>query len=150
MAEPVRRKTWGAVQLNFADLNAEFDNLIDNQQDLGWPATQAKDMNGNELTTDVGGNSGIRSNANNTLDVKLNGTNLFQFDGSTGTPVNGLTWTTSIAAADVTTAPVGSDTNISHNLTGKGTGDTKLQGERQWGANDEHFMTHAWFMGMGT
>ena len=45
-----RTKTWIAAEtLSASDLNAEFNNVLNNAEDLAWPATKAKDLDGQEL-----------------------------------------------------------------------------------------------------
>ena len=41
-----RVKTWVEEYLTYTELNAEFDNLINNQQSLSTPRTAAFDMDG--------------------------------------------------------------------------------------------------------
>ena len=87
-----RVKTWVAEVLYSADLNAEFNNIIDNQMSYISPVTAAFDMDGFELILDAGGNSSITMDTDDQLDIKLNGADVFVFDGTEASPTNGMTF----------------------------------------------------------
>ena len=122
-------KVWVAGEILFAsDLNAEFSNVYSNGEDLGIPATKAHDMNGLELTLDSDGDSGVIADTDDRIDLKLQGVDLFRFDGTTATSVNGLDFTASDAGNDVVIVAQGSDTNIDIDIQGKGAGDILANG----------------------
>ena len=62
--------------MTFADLNAEFNNIIDNQQDIGWPrdGTIATDLDGNELILDADEDTSITADTDDQIDFKINST----------------------------------------------------------------------------
>jgi hypothetical protein len=116
-------KTWIAAEILFAsDLNAEFANIYTNGEDLGTPATKAHDMNGFEVTLDADGDSGILADTDDRIDMRIQGVDLFRFDGTTASCVNGLDFQASDTGNDVVIIAQGSDTNISVDMQGKGTG----------------------------
>jgi hypothetical protein len=80
-----RLKTWVKETLTFQDLNAEFNNILNNAATLISPATATWDLDGNTLLTDSDGDSGIITSVNNQLTFQLGGTpayimNATQFD----------------------------------------------------------------------
>ncbi len=118
-------KTWVAGEvLTASDLNAEVLNILNNGQTLGFPRTASADFAGNRLILDSDADSSITVDTDDRLDVELSGQDLFRFDGTVATPVNGLdfvagaTGTPGISAINA----VGTDTNININLVAKGTG----------------------------
>ena len=108
--------------LTASDLNAEFNNVLNNGEDLGWPATKAKDLDGQQLILDADADSFFVADTDDRLDLALAGTRLFRWLGTVATPVNGLDFVASAAGNAVQVQAVGSDTNISINLVPKGTG----------------------------
>ncbi len=86
-----RIKNWVAEVLTFADLNAEFDNILNNADTLSSPRASAFDMNGNEITLDVDSDTSITASTDDQIDFELRGVDLFVMDGHTnGTTVTGL------------------------------------------------------------
>lgn len=83
-----RVKTWGVEVLTHSDLNTEFNNILTNGEDLGWPATKAKDLDGNELVLDSNGDTSITADTDDQIDVKIGGTDVFVLT-STGMKING-------------------------------------------------------------
>jgi hypothetical protein len=120
-------KTWAAGEVLFAsDLNNEFLNIINNGEDLGWPATKAKDMDGNELVLDGDGDSSILADNDDRVDVKVGGVRLFRFDGTTASCVNGIDFIGAATGTPVQIKAVGTDSNIDVEVRSKGTGDVVL------------------------
>lgn len=119
-------KTWVAGEvLTASDLNAEFLNVYGGGQDLGWPAEEAKDFNGFELILDVDGDTSITADTDDRIDLKLSGADLFRFDATVTTPVNGMDFIAAATGSDPSITVVGSDTNVDLNLVAKGTGIVK-------------------------
>lgn len=127
-----RTKTWVAgAQLPASELNALEANLVDNQQDVGNPRTQSFDMDGNELILDSDGDTSITCDTDDQIDVRLQGQDLFIFDGTVASAVDGLTFG-AVATASPSTVPItaqGSSTNINLNLVPKGSGVVQIAGE---------------------
>ena len=70
-----RLKTWVSGEtLTASDQNAEFDNLINNQQSLGTPRTAAWDMDGFELILDADADTSITVDSDDRIDIKIGGT----------------------------------------------------------------------------
>lgn len=74
-----RVKTWVAEILTFGDLNAEFDNILNNGEDLGWPATKAKDLDGQELILDSDADTSITADTDDQIDFRVGGTDAIRF-----------------------------------------------------------------------
>jgi hypothetical protein len=115
-------KTWVANEiLTSADLNASFDQVFNNQGDLGTPRTASYDMDGKELILDADADSSITADTDDRIDFRMQGQDLVKFDGTTASAVNGVTV---LAAATGNPAEVraqGSDTNVGLVLASKGT-----------------------------
>ena len=123
-------KTWIAGEVLYAaDLNAEFANVYNNGEDLATPATKAHDMDGFEVTLDGDGDTGIVSDTDDRIDFRVSGTDLFRFDGTVTTPVNGFDFVASDTGNSVSIDAVGSDTNIAIDIDAKGTGTINLNGD---------------------
>lgn len=112
--------------LTASDLNSSFSHITTNGESLGWPATVAKDLDGQSLILDSGGTSKFQAGTNNILTLTLNATSLFVWNGATASVVNGVTTTAAITGAGPTISATGSDTNIDLLLQGKGTGKVRL------------------------
>lgn len=124
-----RIKTWIAEVLTYADLNAEFDNIINNGAgSLSSPRTSTFDLNGYSVILDADGDTYMQAGTTNIIDFYGNSTLLFRMDMSVSTPVNALTFLASAAASDVKIVARGSDTNISIDLVPKGSGSVKING----------------------
>ena len=118
-----RSKVWIAGEvLSASDLNAEFSNILDNGQSVGFPRTGSSDFDGNELILDADADTSITADTDDRIDFRLSGTDLFRMDGTVATPVNGLDWVASATGNAVQIQAVGTDTNISINLVPKGPG----------------------------
>ena len=120
-----RVRTWVAGEvLTASDLNAEFNSILNNPIDLWSPAAKAADMNGFELIMDADADSSLTADTDDRLDVRLSAVDLFRFDGTVASPVNGLNF---IAGATGTRAVIdsgitGADANIGLTLLASGTG----------------------------
>ncbi len=124
-------KTWVAGEvLTASDLNSEVLNILNNGQTLGFPRTSAADFAGNRLIMDSDADSSITVDTDDRLDIELSGQDLFRFDGTVTTPVNGLDFVAGIAGSPGIAAinAVGTDTNISINLVPKGSGEFLIDG----------------------
>ncbi len=89
---------------------------------MGWPATKSKDLDGQSLLLDSDADSHFTADTDDRLDLALAGTDLFRWDGTVTTPVNGLDWIASATGGAVQAKATGTDTNISIDLVPKGTG----------------------------
>ena len=126
-----RSKSWISGEiLSASDLNQEFNNIISGGESLGWPATVAKDLDGQELILDADADTSITADTDDRMDFRLSGTDLFRMLGTVATPVNGLDWVASAAGNAVQVQAVGSDTNININIVPKGTGVLQVGGAR--------------------
>lgn len=86
-----RLKTWASAEtLTASDLNAEFNNVLNNGEDLGWPATKAKDMDGQSILMDGDQDTHITSDTDDRIDFSVGGFDGFRIDGTTASSVNGL------------------------------------------------------------
>jgi len=124
-----RSKTWISGEiLSASDLNQEFNNILSGGESLGWPATKAKDLDGQQLILDADADTSITADTDDRLDLALAGTDLFRWLGTVATPVNGLDFIASAAGSAVQVQAVGSDTNITLNLVPKGSGTLQNNG----------------------
>lgn len=109
--------------LTAADLNSSLTQITGNGEDLAWPATKAKDLDGQDLVLDSDGDSTLDASTDDIAVFTLRGQELFKFDGATnGTTVNGASFIASATTADVVLVTQGSDTNIDLDIQGKGSG----------------------------
>ena len=68
-------KTWIAGEvLSATDLNAEFNSILNNGEDLAWPATKAKDLDGQELILDSDADTSITASTDDLIDFRIGGT----------------------------------------------------------------------------
>lgn len=80
-----RVKVWIAGEvLSASDLNAEFTSILDNGQDLAWPATKAKDLDGQELILDGDADTSITADSDDVIDIRIAGTDGLFFGHGTG------------------------------------------------------------------
>jgi hypothetical protein len=68
-----RVKTWTAEVLTAADLNAEFDNIINTPMALISPATASLDMNAQTIIMDADQDTTIKSDTDNQIDFTVAG-----------------------------------------------------------------------------
>lgn len=82
MAVLTRLKNWTAEILTFTELNNEFNNIIDNQQDIGWPrdGTIVNDFAGNELILDADDDTSITADTDDRIDFRVGGTDVVVID----------------------------------------------------------------------
>lgn len=73
-----RVKTWISEILTAADLNAEFNNILNNATSLISPATGAWDMDGKELILDVDADTSITADTDDQIDFRLGGVDTFR------------------------------------------------------------------------
>lgn len=122
-------KTFIAGEVLFAsDLNAEFANIINEGEDLVTPATKAHDMNGFEFVLNAPGDTSITADTDDRIDLKLGGTDLFRFDGTTASSVNGLDFVAAATGADVVILATG-DANTDIDIQASGTGVVLANGD---------------------
>ncbi len=108
-----RLKTWSAAEtLTASNLNAEFNNVLNNGEDLAWPATKAKDYNGFGLTLDADADSTLTCDTDDRCDLALAGIDLFRFDGTVATPVNGIDFIARATGSPASIQAQGSDSNV--------------------------------------
>lgn len=71
-------KTWIVEVLKAADLNAEFLNIYNNGEDLGWPATKAKDLDGQRFILDADADTYIEAVTDDEIDFYAAGVKVFE------------------------------------------------------------------------
>jgi len=70
-----RSKTWISGEiLSASDLNQEFNNILSGGESLGWPATVAKDLDGQELILDADADTSITADTDDQIDFRVGGT----------------------------------------------------------------------------
>ncbi len=78
-----RLKNWVDREiLTHSALNAEFSNIVDNGEDLAWPATKAKDFNGQQLTLDADGDTSIVASTDDIMKFTTAGTEAMRINPS--------------------------------------------------------------------
>ena len=123
-------KTWIREILFASDLNAEFSNVYDNGEDVVSPSTKPHDMDGFELILDADADSSLTADTDDRLDIRLQGVDLFRYDATVATAVNGMDFTASATGVTPTIQTVGADTNVHIDLLPKGvTKDVLLNGD---------------------
>jgi len=86
-----RVKTWSSGEtLTASDLNAEFNNILNNPVSLVSPLTGAIDLNGQELIFDADADTSITADSDDVLDFKIAGTDGFFIGHGTGNTVGFL------------------------------------------------------------
>ncbi len=105
-----------------ADLNGLQSYFTGNATALVSPFTATVDLNGNILVLDTDGDSTLRETSDDVIALRLQGVDVFIFDGDVATPANGLTFRSSAASSSPEIAAQGSDTNVGIRLLPKGTG----------------------------
>jgi hypothetical protein len=80
-----RVKTWSSGEtLTASDLNAEFNNILNNPMSLLSPLTGALDLNGQELIFDADADTSITVSDDDVFDFKIGGTDGFFIGHGTG------------------------------------------------------------------
>jgi hypothetical protein len=112
--------------LTAADMNGLQSHFTGNALTLISPLTGALDANGQEIILDADADSSITVDTDDRLDIRLQGQDLFRFDGTTASSVNGATFGAAATGNPVSITAQGSDTNIGVSIIGKGTGSILL------------------------
>ena len=121
-------KTWEDDEvLTTSDFNAGLAHIVDNGEDLAWPATKDKDLNGKALILSPDQATQIEAATDKLFRLTLGSTVLFTWDATTGTNVNGVNFFPSIAGEAVRFTTFGSDTDVNFNLTTKGAGIIEIE-----------------------
>lgn len=113
--------------LTASDLNDEFLNIINNGEDLGWPASKVKQMRGNALQLDSDDDTTIYASTDDQIDFDVGGVNLFTWDGTTAASKTGFTWVTGATGVAPQIQARG-EANVSINLVPAGTGTVQISG----------------------
>lgn len=93
-----RIKTWISEILTAADLNAEFNNILNNATSLISPATAAWDMDGKELILDADADTSITADTDDQIDFKAGGTDIVRI---TASGLNVAAGSATVAAGDI-------------------------------------------------
>lgn len=108
--------------LTAADLNASLDQVFNNQESLGYPRTTSADFNGVEIILDADGDTSLRETSDDVLALKMQGQDVFIFDGDAASANNGFRFTAGTTAApQVSIDAQGTPTDIGVNIRAKGT-----------------------------
>ena len=75
-----RVKVWVVEVLTASDLNAEFDNIINNGQSVSFPRTAAADFDGQELILDSDGDTSITADTDDRIDFRVGGSDVMYID----------------------------------------------------------------------
>ena len=123
-------KTFSAGEiLTASDLNSSLTQITSNGEDLGWPATKAKDLDGNELILDGDADTSWTADTDDIIHGRLQGQDLFILNGATASVVNGVQFTMAAASANPVLTTQGTDTNIHLDVQPKGSGQLLVDGD---------------------
>lgn len=106
--------------LTAADLNASFTQITNAGISLVSPLTSNLDFNGNSIILDADGDSYINVATDDIFLIHLNGADLFKFDGTVASPVNGIDHFAAATGNRPTVRARGGDTNIGLGLRPQG------------------------------
>lgn len=125
-----RLKTWVEdEELSADDLNGEFNNIVTTgDQLIGTPRSAAFDLNAQELILDADQDTAIVSDTDDRVDVKCGGTDLFRFDGTTASSVNGIDFVAAATGVDAAIQAGVGDATANLNLAPKSTGSVGANG----------------------
>ena len=90
--------------LTASDLNSSFTQITDNGEDLGWPATKAKDLDGQKLVLDSDGDTSITADTDDQIDFEAGGSDLLSLDATSLALASGTVLDAEVAATGSTTA----------------------------------------------
>ena len=93
-----RIKTWIAEILTAADLNAEFNNILNNALTLISPLTGSLDADGQIIVLDADADTTLRAATDNVIDFRIGGTDRYKMT-ATGLTTNGVSLVESEGAA---------------------------------------------------
>jgi hypothetical protein len=114
-------KTYSSGEILLAsDLNSSFSTIHDNAISLISPITGTLDLNGNEFILDVDGDTSLTADTDDRADMRLGGVDVFRFDGTTASVVNGIDFVGTITGTRARLVATG-DTNIGISIRAKGT-----------------------------
>lgn len=124
-----RIKTWIAEVLYYADLNAEFDNVLNNGAgSLSSPRTANFDLDGYQIILDADADTYLIATSDDVLDFYGQSTALVRLDLSVASPTNGLGITAAATGVGPDIVTRGGDTNIGLRIQPKGTGKVVIDG----------------------
>lgn len=69
--------------LTASDLNTLNTTILNGGEDLGWPATKAKDLDGQELILSSDANDSITASTNGQVDVRIGGSDVLVITATT-------------------------------------------------------------------
>ena len=116
-----RVKVWIAGEvLTASELNAEFNNILNNPVSLISPLTATLDLDGQRLTLDSDGDLNLLTTSDDVLALRKDTTSLFVWDAATASVVNGLQFLSTIANDAVEIQAQGTDAQIHVRLVPKG------------------------------
>lgn len=107
-----RVKTWGEELLDNDDLNAEFNNILNNARSLISPLTGALDFDGKEAILDADADTSITADTDDQIDFKIGGTDTFRMTATSLTALNGAaiasgaTWIQTVTGTAAATVSV--------------------------------------------
>lgn len=123
-------KTFAAAEiLTAADLNSSFSKITSNGEDVAWPATKAKDLDGQILILDSDADTSITADTDDRIDFACASFDVVRMN-TVGSAVNGLDLTSSATGNGVVVAAYGSDTDVDILLVPKGAGGVDLDGAK--------------------
>ena len=108
-----RVKTWISEILTAADLNAEFNNILNNATSLISPLTAALDFDGKEAILDADADTSITADTDDQIDFKVGGTDHYRMTASGFSTLSSAT----ITSAGALTVTAGGATVTAGNIT---------------------------------
>jgi hypothetical protein len=93
-------KTFSAGEvLTASDLNSSLTQITSNGEDLGWPATKTKDLDGNKLILDADADTSITADTDDQIDFEIAGADDFRMTANTFSILSGSTLALDAGAA---------------------------------------------------
>ena len=127
MAVSVYKTFVAGEVLTASDLNLSLTQITSNGEDLGWPATKEKDLDGQALILDSDADTTLTADTDDQVDFAIGGTDIVRFK-TVASAVNGFDFIGSATGNGVDITAQGSDTNIDINLNPKGSGVVNITG----------------------
>ena len=107
-----RLKTWISEVLTAADLNAEFNNILNNPMSLISPLTGALDVDGKEIILDADADTSITADTDDQIDFKVGGSDIYRMTSTSLSALGSATIVSGMTLIGTTTASAAATADI--------------------------------------